>query len=76
MSHSQRRGVITVSFKKGDSLNVSTPNWRPITQLNVDYKIASHSISAPLLKVLHFLFGTDESCGVPGQFIAECCFYP
>ena len=35
--------------------------------LNVDYKIASRSISARLLKVLHFLVGKDQTCGVPGH---------
>ena len=42
-----------------------------LTLLNVDYKIASHSISARLLKVLHSLVAKDQSCCVPGRFIGE-----
>ena len=69
MSRSQRRGIITLSFKKGDRLDPR--NWRPITLLNVDYKIASRSISARLLKVLDSLVARDQSCCVPGRFIGE-----
>ena len=42
-----------------------------LTLLNVDYKIASRSISARLLKVLHSLVAKDQSCCVPGRFIGE-----
>ena len=50
LSRSQRRGVISLSFKKGDRLDPK--NWRPISLLNVDYKIASRAIAGGLLKVL------------------------
>ena len=40
LSHIQR--LIAVSFKKGDRLDPR--NWRPISLLNVDYKIASRAI--------------------------------
>ena len=69
MSRSQRRVVITLSFKKGDRLDPR--NWHPITLLNVDYKIGSRSVSARLLKVLHLFVDKDQSCGVPGRFIGE-----
>ena len=38
LSRSQRRCVISLSYKKGDRLDPK--NWRPISLLNVDYKIA------------------------------------
>ena len=69
LSRSQRRGIITSSFKKGD--RVDPKNWRPISLLNVDYKIASRSIAARLLKVIHLVVDKDQSCGVPGRFIGE-----
>ena len=52
-SLSQRRGVISLSFKKGDRLDPR--NWRPITLLNVNYKLASRAIAGRLLKVIHLL---------------------
>ena len=69
VSLSQRRGVISLSFKKGDRLDPR--NWRPITLLNVDYKLASRTIIGWLLKVIHLLVAEDQTCGVPGHFIGE-----
>ena len=69
LSRSQRRGIITLSFKKGDRLDPK--NWRPISLVNVDYKIASRSIAARLLKVIHLVVDKDQSCGVPSRFIGE-----
>ena len=46
-------------------------NWRPISLLNVDYKIASRVIAGRLLKVIHAVVHTDQTCGVPGRFIGE-----
>ena len=73
LSCSQRRGVSSLSYKKGDRLDPR--NWRPITLLNVDYKIASRSIAARLLKVLSLVVERDQSCGVPGRFIGENVAY-
>ena len=73
LSCSQRRGVISLSCKKGDRLDPR--NWRPITLLNVDYKIASRSIAARLLKVLSLVVERDQSCGIPGGFIGENVAY-
>ena len=58
LSKTQRRGVISLSFKKGDRLDPR--NWRPISLLNVDYKIASRSIAGRLLKVLHAVVGKTK----------------
>ena len=69
LSCSQRRGIITLTFKKGDRLDPK--NWRPITLLNADYKIASRSVAARLLKVIHLIVSRDQTCGVPGRFIGE-----
>lgn len=73
LSKSQRRGVISLSFKKGDRLDPR--NWRPISLLNVDYKSASRAIAGRLLKVLHVVVGKDQTCGVPGRFIGENVAY-
>ena len=60
----QRRGLIALSFKKGDRLDPR--NWRPISLLNVDYKIASRAIAGRLLKVIHLVVNSNQTCGVPG----------
>lgn len=69
LSHSQRRGIISLSFKKGDRLDIR--NWRLISLLNVDYKLASRAIAGRLLKVIHLVVQRDQTCGVPGRFIGE-----
>ena len=69
LSRSQHCGVISLSYKKGDRLDPR--NWRPISFLNVDYKIVSRAIAARLLKVIHLVVGRDQTCGVPGRFIGE-----
>jgi len=69
LSPSQRTGVISLSFKKGDRLDIR--NWRPISLLNVDYKLASRVITGRLLKVIHLVVDKDQACGVPGRFIGE-----
>ena len=66
---SQRRGVISLVFKKGDRLDPR--NWRPITLLNVDYKLAARALAGRLLKVIHLVVADDQSCGVPGRYIGE-----
>ena len=69
LSLSQRHGVISLTFKKGDRLDPC--NWHPITLLNVNYKLASCVIAGLLLKVIHLVVDKDQTCGVPGRFIGE-----
>ena len=69
LSISQRRGLIIVLYKKGDRL--LTKNWRPISLLNVDYKIATRAIAGRLLKVIGSVVSPDQTCGVPGRSISE-----
>ena len=66
LTKSQRRGVISLTFKKGDRLDAG--NWRPISLLNVDHKIASRAIAGRLLKVI---VNCDQPCDVPGRFIGD-----
>ena len=69
LSSSQRRGVISLPFKKGDRLDPR--NWRPISLLNVDYKLAARVLAGRLLKVIHLAVADDQTCGVPGRYIGE-----
>ena len=67
LSLSQHRGVISLVFKQGNSLDAR--NWHPISLLNVDYKLASQVLAGRLLKVIHLVVSKDQTCGVPGRFI-------
>ena len=69
LSSLQSRGIFTLSFKKGDHLDPK--NWRPITLSNVDYKIASRSITARLLEVVHLVVDKKQTCGVSARVIGE-----
>ena len=69
LSLSQRRGIISLSFKKGDRLYMR--NWRPISLLKVDYKLAARAIGARLLKVIHLVVASDQTCGIPERYISE-----
>ncbi len=73
LSTSQRRGLIIVLYKKNDRLE--TKNWRPISLLNVDYKVATRAISGCLLAVIGSVVGPDQTCGVPGRTISENLFH-
>ena len=72
LSTSQCRGLIIVLYKKNDHLD--TKNWRPISLLNVDYKITTRTISGRLLAVLSSIIGPDQTCGVPGRTISSNLF--
>ena len=59
-----------VIFKKrGD--RKALKNWRPISLLNVDYKICSKALSVRLSKVLHAIIDPDQTCSVPGRRISS-----
>ena len=69
MSPSQCRGLITLLYKGGERSNRF--NWRPISLLNVNYKIASRSIALRLLKVIASVVSIDQACGVPRRQISD-----
>ena len=54
LSISQRKGLITLLPKKNKPQQYLR-NWRPITLLNGDYKIAAKAIATRLKKVLPYL---------------------
>ena len=53
---------------------MSLKNWRPISLLNLDYKIATKALSNRLRKVLPLILSEDQTCGVPGRSIFENLF--
>ncbi|CAH1276930.1 ZCCHC3 [Branchiostoma lanceolatum] len=63
LSATQREGVISLLEKKGDPLNPA--NKRPISLLNVDYKIMSKAMANRLKSVIASVVHADQSCGIP-----------
>ena len=69
MCESMKTSNTCVIFKKGDRKNLK--NWRPISLLNVNYKICSKVLSLCLSKVLEFIIDPDQPCSVPGRKITS-----
>ena len=69
LSFSQRTGLITLIYKKGDKLD--TKNWSPISLLCTDYKILTKVLTNRLLSVISSVVGSEQACGVPGRFSSE-----
>ena len=68
-SPSMRSSITCLLYKKDDKRNLK--NWRPISLLNIDYKICSKALSYRLSKVLPVLIHEDQTCSVPGQSIFD-----
>ena len=67
---SQRRGVITLIPKEDGSL-MDLSNWRPITLLNVDCKIATKAIAKRIEASLPKLINHDQTGFIKGRYIGE-----
>ena len=61
--------VTRLIFKKDDPKNLK--NWRPISLLNVDYKIVSKDLTNRLLKVLPSVIQEDQTCSIQGRTIFD-----
>ena len=68
MSISQKRGVISL-LPKNNKDTLLLKNWRPITLLNVDYKIATKCIAKRLEKVLPEVINSYQTGYVKNCFI-------
>lgn len=64
-----KSGITTTIFKKGDPLEIG--NRRPITLLNIDYKILSKVLSYRLKKILPQIVHPHQTGFVPGRFIID-----
>ena len=69
LSLSQRRGVITLVFKKGDRTRLS--QWRPISLLTTDYKILTKALARRLTSVLHKIIHTNQTACIPTRTIND-----
>ena len=70
MSPSQRQAVSTLIEKK-DQDRYDLKNWRPISPLNVDAKIASKVIAEKMKRLLPDLIHNNQSGYLPGRSIGE-----
>lgn len=69
LSPSQKQAVITLIDKGKDRCYIE--NWRPISILNVDYKIASKVLTQRLQDKIPKLVGINQTGFVKGRFIND-----
>ena len=67
LTDSQHEGLMRLLYKKDDRRLVK--NWRPISLLSTDYKIASKVITERLKRVMQSIVHKDLTCGVVGRSI-------
>ena len=70
MSIDQRPSIISLLPKKNKKLAL-LENWRPVSLLNIDYKIATKATAIRLEKVLPHIIGRSQTGYVKGRFIGE-----
>jgi hypothetical protein len=70
-SVSQRQGLITCIPKEGKAKHFLR-NWRPITLLNVDFKIASACIANRIKPILRNIISETQNGFIKGRCIGEC----
>jgi exonuclease III len=73
LNYSMNHGIISMLYKNKGDRN-ERKNWRPITLLNVDYKILSKILTTRLKTVIGTLVHMDQSCAVPGRDIFDGIF--
>ena len=70
LSSTQKEGIITC-IPKGDKSKKYIKNWRPISLLNVSYKIASGCIASRIKSVLPSIINLDQSGFMAGRFTGD-----
>ena len=70
MSNSQEEAIITLIDKKGRD-RMFLENWRPISLINVDSKIATKVIANRIKNVLPSVIYPNQSGFMKGRFIGE-----
>ena len=70
LSISQRLGIISLIPKKDKNVEY-LKNWRPVSLLNSDYKIATNAIALRMEKVLPKIIHESQTGYVKGRYIGE-----
>ena len=69
LPHSMTNAIITLIPKKGDPSDIK--NWRPISLLNVDYKIFTKILATRLRTTLTQIIDSTQTCAVPNRTIHQ-----
>ena len=67
---SHQESIVTFIPKHGKPIN-SLKGWRPISLLNVDFKIISTAVAKRLKSVSNFLISPSKTAYINGRFIGE-----
>ena len=70
LSYSQRQGVLTLIPKKEKDV-LQIKNWRPISLLNVDYKLVAKLIANRIKTVIEKIIHKDQTGFINGRYIGE-----
>ena len=70
LSITQKEGIITLIPKK-DKDTLLIKNWRPITLLNQDYKLATKAIAKRLCNVLPSIINSNQTGFLKNRYIGE-----
>ena len=70
LSTTQKEGIITC-IPKGNKSKKYIKNWRPISLLNISYKIGSGCIANRFKNILEIIIDLDQSGFVSGRFIGD-----
>jgi hypothetical protein len=65
LSKSQKMATLCLIYKKGDCRSLK--NWRPVSLLNLDYKILTKIMTQRLLNFREKLVPSMQKCAVPGR---------
>ena len=71
LASSQRKGIITLLHKGKDLTREELTNWRPITLINVDYKIATKVLAKRLQHIFPSIIDSDQTGYIKGRYIGE-----
>ena len=72
LTPSQRKGLITL-ICKDESKAEFLKCWRPISLLNIDYKIVSKVLTIRLSKVIGCILHIDQTSSIPHRSIVDNC---
>ena len=72
LSNSQKMSYISLICKDPQNPDV-LKNYRPISLLNIDYKLLTKVLCNRLKLVMDKVVHSDQTCGVPGRSILDSC---